>query len=401
MDNRAHVRLVDAHAERDRGNDDFKVSPQECGLHAVAILGRHAGVIGRRGHARLQQLGLRLGGLAGRSVHDRRPPRVVKHQPCQGGGPERRHELHEFDLQVLAPEPMNRALAVPQAQLVDHVALDDGRGRRRQRDHRGRAQGRQALAQASVLRPEVMAPHGDAMRLVNRDQARRALGQEFGKARHGQTLGSDVEKIQLARDILLAHAPRFEPVAPRMDPLGLEPLLAQLVRLVLHQCDQRADHDRGIAAGDSGQLVAQRLARSGRHDEQHVPAGHDILADRLLVGAEGGVPEARSQQFAQPLRGDSYRLRPGRSRRGWLIGRRRAETAPLECRLGGRRQFLGASAGSAHRRLGRGGGLGGLVGGVRFPPRRLRALPGAPAGCGRGRARWRLRTGRTAVACGG
>ncbi len=47
----AHVRLVDAHAEGDGGDDDDAVLAQEALLVARAGLGRQAGVVGQRGPA--------------------------------------------------------------------------------------------------------------------------------------------------------------------------------------------------------------------------------------------------------------------------------------------------------------------------------------------------------------
>ncbi len=44
-------------------------------------------------------------------------------------------------------------------------------------------------------------------------------------------------------------------------------------------------------AGDGGELVAERFAGAGGHDQQDVAALGGGAADGLLVGAEGSVAE--------------------------------------------------------------------------------------------------------------
>ena len=112
--------------------------------------------------------------------------------------------------------------------------------------------------------------------------------------------------------------------------------LFELGHLIFHQGDQRADHERGAAARDAGQLVAERLARAGGHDQQDVAAVDDGLADGFLVGAEGGEAEGGLQEFGE---GSA------------VVGRSRSDptrpTAPLRSRLG-----LGASGfGAVESRL--------------------------------------------------
>ena len=48
-----------------------------------------------------------------------------------------------------------------------------------------------------------------------------------------------------------------------------------------------------------GQLVAERFARSGRHDQQNVLTVDDGLADGLLIGAEGREAEGLVEKIGQ------------------------------------------------------------------------------------------------------
>ena len=78
-----------------------------------------------------------------------------------------------------------------------------------------------------------------------------------------------------------------------------EPRSRELRHLVLHQRDERADHQRRAAAREAGQLVAERLAGAGRHDEEDVPPRRDRPADRLLVRAEGFEAEGGAQEVVE------------------------------------------------------------------------------------------------------
>ena len=67
---------------------------------------------------------------------------------------------------------------------------------------------------------------------------------------------------------------------------GGDPLIAQLLDLVFHQADQRRDDDRQPPLHDGGELVAEALARAGRHDAEDVLAGQDVFDHLALAGAE-------------------------------------------------------------------------------------------------------------------
>ncbi len=66
----------------------------------------------------------------------------------------------------------------------------------------------------------------------------------------------------------------------------------QLVGLILHQGDQRRDHDRRPGKVQCRQLVTQRLARAGRHHRDRVAAFDDGTNDLFL--ARAGTPPGRT-----------------------------------------------------------------------------------------------------------
>ena len=102
-----------------------------------------------------------------------------------------------------------------------------------------------------------------------------------------------------------------QPDAPWRDAL-------ERLDLVLHQRDERADDQREVGAHERRQLVAERLARAGGHDHQHVAVG-----ERRLHGLGLAAPEAlEAEQLAQRALG------VGRARDGFR--RWRAEAGECE-----------------------------------------------------------------------
>jgi uncharacterized Fe-S cluster-containing radical SAM superfamily enzyme len=63
----------------------------------------------------------------------------------------------------------------------------------------------------------------------------------------------------------------------------------QRIDLVLHQCNQRRNHHPYPIAYQRGNLVTQRLAAAGRHQDERVSTARHLLDDRGLVAAKGRI----------------------------------------------------------------------------------------------------------------
>jgi hypothetical protein len=106
-----------------------------------------------------------------------------------------------------------------------------------------------------------------------------------------EPLGCGEYEIDLAAADLLENARDIGRRNCRVDRPRLHVQLGQLVRLVLHQCDERRHHDCRPRQVQGRQLVAQRLAGAGRHDCDSVAPLDDRLDDFALPGSELGQPE--------------------------------------------------------------------------------------------------------------
>ena len=205
MDDRLDVGPVDAHAEGIRRADDRQGTVRESLLDARAPGVVHPGVIGLgRPARRAERLGGAFRALPGRRVHER---------------PSRAHELGQnpalLDLagdpahvepQVGAVETGDEDRGLGEREQRDDVVANLGCGGRRESEDRrpsgssvGAPAGRGGLSEHAVVGPEVVAPLGDAMRLVDGEAGDRRLGEEASKRCGREALRRHVEKSQPAR----------------------------------------------------------------------------------------------------------------------------------------------------------------------------------------------------------
>ena len=308
----AHVALVDAHAERDGGDDDQDLVAREGVLDAPPLVRRQAGVIG----GGVDAVGAELVGdffraLARQAVDDARLALVDGEELQQlvqrlallddGVADVGPVEAGDVDGGVGEPEP--------DAHVVARLGVGGGGA-----GHDGDA-GEQAaqLPELDVLGPEVVAPLADAVRLVDGEQG--DAGRAGGAARRvGQTaetleealgherLGGDVQEVELAGVQGAQHAARLAGLERRVVGGGADAGRPQRVDLVLHQRDERRDDDARARPHHGGKLVAERLAAAGGHEHERVAAGHEMVDDLLLVLAVLGEAEDVAQQVASGAR---------------------------------------------------------------------------------------------------
>ena len=204
-------------------------------------------------------------------------------------------------------KPARMSAALRDAELAGDVvagALVGGGGQREARHLRKSLEQRQ---QQPVIGPEIMAPFADAMRLVDRDQRQRDARDQAAEALARRTLRRDVEEVEIAGAQALDRLGAV--VVGRGQGRGADPERLGGADLVVHQRDQRRDDERGSFPRQRRHLVAERLARPGRHHRQRVLARHDAVDHLLLDPAEGGEAEGGVEDFerGEHLRTDSVR----------------------------------------------------------------------------------------------
>ena len=336
---RAHVGLVDAHPEGVGGDDDVRLAAHERVLRAGALVGAEARVVGGRvdafGAEHRRDL---LGRLARAAVDDRRAVlRVLE------AGDERRPlardtaltvEREDVETQVGPVEAGPHTLGFPEAEPGDDL-LCDLRRRGRGAGHRRRvAELADDRGQSQIVGPEVVAPLGHAVRLVDDEQRDRPLRDRVAEGGRGEPLGGgEDDRRGAAADV----RERLLIVLAAGEHDRRVPEVGEPRALVAHERDQRRDDDGQIVSGQRRQLVAEALAAAGGHHDERV-APLERRDDRLaLAGPEGGEPEQREQRLGGDVAGGARRGRGAGN--GGRRGRRACGRARRGCgtRPGGRR----------------------------------------------------------------
>ena len=105
--------------------------------------------------------------------------------------------------------------------------------------------------------------------------------------------------------------------------------LYQRPHLILHQADQRRDHDGDARQQQGWHLIADGLARTCGHHGQHILPGQQTGDDLLLTRAEAVVAKDFFQNTMRTFHGSSYPYKtspsllrnatsPGRRGKSWL-----------------------------------------------------------------------------------
>ena len=169
----------------------------------------------------------------------------------------------------------------------------------------GRGQGdprhlRKALVQdrqLPVFGAEIVTPLRHAMRFVDREQADLGLFEQVEKAPGQQAFGGDIEHLEIAAEQALLDLALGHRVEARIEEGRLDAELVQGLDLVLHQRDQRRNDDRRAGSQQGRDLVAKRLAATGRHQHEGIAATADAFDHGLLVAAERGIAKNAVEQL--------------------------------------------------------------------------------------------------------
>ena len=295
VDDDPDIRLVHAHAERAGGHHAAHPVGHETVLDAATAVGVHARVVGG---------GVDPAAPQGLSHLLRPTPRgaVDEGRATLGGGVA---QVSRGDLGLVsgtpdaldAQEEVRPAEAAhelgrvrqpePQSDVLAHLGRGGGgageHGRRPEGSHRG--------SEAQVVGPEVVAPLADAVGLIDSHERRTGALQGGTEAGGPEALRGDVDETVEAPGEVVETGCLLVPGDRRVherrrDAGGLEG-----VHLVLHERDQRRDDQGDPAQDERRHLVADALARAGRHDRHGVPAGQQRIDGLALARPEGGVAE--------------------------------------------------------------------------------------------------------------
>ena len=195
---------------------------------------------------------------------------------------------------------------LPEVEPVQDVLAGVGFGGRRQGDHRYFGEYLAQAAELAVFGPEIMAPLGDAVGLVDGEQGDRDILEALDEVLADQPFRGDVEEVQFSRMEQRQHPAGLAAlqggiVIGRLDAAGLE-----RIDLVLHQGDEGRNDNPDTRAMEGGDLITERFAASRGHEDKGVLALDEPLDNLLLLGTIGIVAEDIFKAF-QRLTGHEYK----------------------------------------------------------------------------------------------
>ena len=276
----------------------------------------HSGVVRLGGDARAAQgLGGARRALAGRRVDQGAPsPDEIRQQRAFL---DLARDSAHVRKEIRPVETGDEDLGARKTEQLDDVLPDLRSGRGGERQDRRPALPFAAAAptgrvgEQAVVGAEIVTPLRHAVRLVDGEARDRRLFEQPPEGGGREPLGCDVQEAQPALPHRRLRRAAGGHRGERMERGGRDSLAGQLVHLVLHQGDERR-HDQSRSGQEHrGELVADRLARAGRHHGEQVPARERGAHDVLLAGAEGPVAEV-AEERGPGVHGEHYSARPRR-----------------------------------------------------------------------------------------
>ena len=212
-----------------------------------------------------------------------------------GNLPWRRTPWCNSDPQVRTVEASDEDPCPTPEQPLDDVLPCDGVCGCREGAEAGVGEMFRKFGEATVVRPEVVAPLGDAVRLVDGKSRRTVTGQALQYVRLHEAFRRDVEQAQSTVAHTAVCLGGVRPRRRRIKRAGRHTVEAQRGYLITHQGDERRDHHGQGFGCESGKLVAHRLTRAGWHHRQHILTRQQCLDDIRLSGPEPVVAEGAFQ----------------------------------------------------------------------------------------------------------
>ena len=257
VDDLAHRGDVDAHPEGAGGDRDPHLAGGEALLGERALLGAELGVVEHGRMAALEPRRQRRGpgagarvddGVAATGVDELLDPlqlRLLVAHPLRG------------EVEVGTGEPVHRLEGSAQPQPPGDVGTHLRGGGRGAGDELDGGERRRDLADPQVVAAEVVAPFGDAVRLVDDDPAWPHPVEHVAQVGADQPLRGDVEEPDRAVAVGALDPPLLGRVEVGVERRGGHAELLQGVDLVLHQRDQRRHDHRRRLGEHRRELVAE------------------------------------------------------------------------------------------------------------------------------------------------
>src|ERR1051325_6615752 len=288
MNHRPHNRLVDAQAESDRTHHDANLIAHPFFLILAPGERIHLSMVGNRGNAVfLQEIYGFTDASDSRCVNDDAAVRDST------DGLEQYLHLRfrvtlAHDIAVIgAPETGDVLERVAKMELLDDVLAHRARGACRKRCDGMVGKEVAQPAQLPVLGPEVVAPFGNTVSLIDGKEGNGHFFEPIRGSVEGDAFGRKIKQTIRPFARLSQSLVPFPARNRTIDKARWDSHLRELRGLVLHQGNQWGDdYRRSLLVEDRRQLVAQGLAAAGGHDHAGVATRNNAMHNLFLPWAK-------------------------------------------------------------------------------------------------------------------
>ena len=328
MDDIAHVRFVDPHAEGDRRHDDLHIVAQESLLYPLPLAIRQAGVVGGSLEPGADEFGGDLlHPLTGEGVDDAGLLAAILDK---GEELHRRFDFVDDRVTNIRPiEAGDEDGGVLQAEAGKDIGAGLRVGGGGQGNEGDAGEVAAQTTELDIFRAEIVPPLRNAVRFVDGEEGNGDLGEAGKELFAHQPFRGDIKEVKLAAMELCQGLARFGGFEGRVVNGGADAVGLQGIDLILHQRDQRRDDDADAGPVQRRDLEAEGFAAAGRHEDKSILAGDQAVDDFFLIGAKGAVAEDALQGFT------------GSWQQGWISRRGRVDGVPAAGR--GWQECLGMS----------------------------------------------------------
>ena len=138
---------------------------------------------------------------------------------------------------------------------------------------------------------KILSPLRNTVRFIDCDHRNRyALG-KFEKRGSGQAFRRNIQQLVLSSSGEVQCIAEFLRTHRTVDARGRNACFHKRTDLILHQRNERRNDQRQAGKQHGGHLIADGLARTGRHNAERIPAGKDGANQLILSRAERIVAE--------------------------------------------------------------------------------------------------------------
>ena len=148
-----------------------------------------------------------------------------------------------------------------------------------------------------IIRTEIISPLRDAMSLIHDNETDIHLLKVISEKPGSEPLGRNIQELEITIRRIIESQLHLAPPHTGIDTKSLDTPVIQILHLVLHQGDERSDHDSNTFPHKGRHLETHGLASSGRQYRKHIPAIQSGKDNILLLRTEGVVTPIFLQYF--------------------------------------------------------------------------------------------------------